>query len=459
MPSTWKFVDTPVTTPATLLDLNDGTVWKTLREGLDVSPPDLRRSIVGNQMIDGGYLTAASYDLRTLKFSLHLYGASEDARNSQLKNLEAELNKPTNLIMYQATSSSYPVYFRTLRSDTFDLDKQFIPGQAWQIDCEVLAEPFAIGIRRDLTQVTITNDPASGTNKQFWDITGIVGDSPTPAFMRISDLGANGLIWLGTKAFGNPTSLTLFAQAESGTLGTNTTSSAVTGFSGGNGAVCTFGTNTLIDRTTLTLPTSSDATALRGRYRVILRCSASATQNTTLRVVQAPAGPDTVPARKVTVDLTTTAVLVDLGVIETPPPQPVPQYVGYSGLAAAYATKTFSVQAIRNTGSGNLQMDYVYLLPADERLCAVSQVAGISSGYVCLDGPNDATYGMASGTTPFGSTRTIDNNGGLVPRIGGLPYLVPGVTNRWHMLKSGAITDTRTVDVSYWPRWREVATS
>ena len=77
-----------------------------------------------------------------------------------------------------------------------------------------------------------------------------------------------------------------------------------------------------------------------------------------------------------------------------------------------------------------------------------------------LDGPNDMTYGMSSGSTPFGSTRTIDNAGGIVSRIGGIPQLVPSVTNRWYLLRTTAtVSTTTTVDVSYWPRWREVATS
>jgi hypothetical protein len=44
--------------------------------------------------------------------------------------------------------------------------------------------------------------------------------------------------------------------------------------------------------------------------------------------------------------------------------------------------------------------------------------------------------------------------------MGGPPMLVPGVTNRWFMLRGGSgVATTSPVDVSYWPRWREVATS
>jgi hypothetical protein len=154
---------------------------------------------------------------------------------------------------------------------------------------------------------------------------------------------------------------------------------------------------------------------------------------------------------------TTPWYLIDLGLLDFPS-FAAPDRIGYSGLTAGFATSALAIQAARTAGAANLDLDYVYLVPADERWCTVSQVGAV--GYLVLDGPQDMTYGMASGTTAFGSTRTVDNASGLTPRFGGLPQLVPGVTNRWHMLLDGqAITTTRAVDVSYWPRWREVATA
>jgi hypothetical protein len=105
-------------------------------------------------------------------------------------------------------------------------------------------------------------------------------------------------------------------------------------------------------------------------------------------------------------------------------------------------------------------MDYVYLMPADERFSVSARNSTQAGSSFVIDGPNEMAYGMPSGATPFGSTRTVDNAGGLAFLFGGAPMLVPNVTNRWHMIRgSSAITVTSTVDVSYWPRWREVATS
>ncbi|MCP2339158.1 hypothetical protein [Actinomadura rupiterrae] len=466
MVAAWKFVDQPIASPTVLLDMNDGNTWATLREGFDVSPPSLRRSIVTNAMSDGGFLTSAAYDLRELRFTLQLSGITEADRYTQLKAFEREVAKPSNLLMYKPDLGSNPVFFRTLRSDTFTLDNQFIPGQAWRINASVLAEPFAIGTRVDLAAVTVTNDPAAGSNPSRIDMTGILGDAPSPAFVRLGSLAAGTSMFLAQRTTNNPGAVTLFAQAESGTMGTDTTATAGTASFSGSGnkaATTTFATATgMTTRLTYTtLPSATSAEALRGRYRVLLRASVAAAATTsTYQFRFQQLGNDTSSGPTVTATITNgTFQLIDLGVMEFPPSLATPVSIGYSALAAGYATSQFGLQVSRASGTASLDMDYLYLLPADERLCAVYQAA--SSGYLILDGPNDTTYCMAAGTSPFGATpsnRMIDNAGGLVPRIGGLPVLVPGVTNRWYLLTdTGTITNTKSVEVSYWPRWREVA--
>lgn len=468
MVSTWKFVTEPTASPAVLLDMHNGSTWQTVGDdGFDLSPPALRRTVASNSLADGGLVTSASYDLRELKFTLRLHGASEDARNQQLKDLEAELSKPANLIMYQATGSSFPVFFRTLRSDSFEFGKHFIPERSWELRCSVLAEPFAIGVRHDITSsVTVTNDPASGTNPARFDITGIRGDSPTPAFARLGvSFGAGSTFILAQRTQNNPAALTVFAQCEAGTQGTDTTTQAndaTMSGSGNNFSRCTFATNTFITRITVTVPTASSTEALRGRYRVYVKVRRSASTSEFNMRWTIP-GTDSVTGPTVTYStgLTNSSYLMDLGVVELPAPGPAPAAIGYSGLAAGFATTSLAIQAQRLSGALNLDMDYVMLVPADERLCAFQQVA--TPGYIVLDGPQDVTYGMATGTSPFDpsvANRTISNAGGLIPRIGGLPLLVPGVTNRWYILRTSSnVTATSVWDVSYWPRWREVATA
>lgn len=467
MPNTWKFVDQPVASPTVLLDMNDGNTWRTLGgDYFKLPSPPLKRSIAANEMVDGGMLTAASYDLRTLSFTVDLYGSTDTARIAQLDALKAQLAKPSNLIMHQLQSASFPVFFRTVRSDEYVADPE-ISGSFWRVSCGVLAEPFAIGIRRDLSTVTVTNDPASGTNAAKWDITGIVGDAPTPAFLKIGTaLAAGDPVILAQRTVNQPTAVTVFAQCEAGTMGTDTTVQAndvAMSGAGSNFVRTTFTTSSLTTRLTVTVPTATAPEALRGRYRVLLRVRTSATgSNYSLRYVQNPAGPDTVNGPTTTYDslASTSFRHVDLGLIEFPTAGPYPTTVGYSGLSAQMVTQSLAIQIARNTGTATLDMDYVYLMPADERFLVAARNATQANSSLIIDGPNEMAYGQPSGATPFGATRTVDNAGGMSFLFGGAPMLVPSVTNRWHMIRgSSANSVTSTVDVSYWPRWREVATS
>lgn len=463
MPSTWKFVSQPSEVHETLLDMNDGDTWRTLGgDDFDISPPPVNRSLVRNAMIDGGVLTSASYDLRELKFTLRLEGETESERVMQLKAFEAEVGKPQNLLMYKSQLHDKPVFFRTLRSDSFELNTQFVPGKVWEIKAAVAAEPYAIGVRRDLAPVTVTNNPASGTNPTRFDVPGpILGDGPTPAFVRIQGVAAGETVLLAQRTINNPTALTNWAQAESGTLENSTTTFAAgSSFSGSSGTATSFSSTSIARRVTVTVPTASSSEALRGRYRVILRAHlpSGASGANTFLIRYHQAGVNFNPGPTVTTTLSPNEFqLVDLGVLEHPHATAAPSSIGYSALPPGFASTNLEIWAARIDGSANLELDYVYLLPADERLCSVQTVG--TTGYLVLDGPNDATYGMASGTEPFGLIRTIDNGGGLVPRIGGLPMLVPGVNNRWYMLTAGTVSVTKTVEISYWPRWLDVATA
>jgi hypothetical protein len=460
-PITWKFVDQPIASPTTLLDLNDGNTWR--NKSLSMPTPQLDRTFAKNSMTDGSMLSAAAYENRVLTFTSWLNAGSLAAKIAQVDALKAQLAKPSNLIMYNPPGWGFPVFFRTFRSDDYQVDNNGgVAGSEWYVTCNVEAEPFAIGVRRDLSQVTVTNNPASGTNPTRWDIAGVVGDSPTPAFMRVSNLGAAGTAIISQRTVNNPTALTLFGQSESATLGTDTTTWSNAIMSGGAGTATSFTTATMVTRLTFTLPTSTSPEALRGRYRVFLRVhTGGTTADFTIRYAQNPgAGQDVVYGPQVSYHANTIWQHLDLGVLDFPALQ-APQAIGYSGLVPALSQASLAIQASRANGADNLDTDYLYLLPADERLCSINQTA--STGFAVLDGPQDMTYGMASGSSPFSGTlasRGVDNAGGLVSRYGGLPMLVPGTTNRMFLLVDKAdITTTKTVDVSYWPRWREVATS
>ena len=465
--SVWKFVDRPEAAPTVLLDMNDGDTWSVKREGFDISPPPLRRSVVSNNLMDGGTVTSTNYDLRELRFSLILSAATEDGRNAQLKSLEAELAKPANLIMFQHKDSSFPVFFRTLRSDNPVYNREWAPS-AWQVDCSVLAEPYAIGTRHDIvTGATVNNDPAAAANPTRLDITGVRGDSPAPALAQFSVAGgfnAGSTFTLAQRSHGDPTALTLFAQAEAGALGTDTTvqpNDADMSGAGSNFVRCTFATdNNLTTRLTVTVPTATVASELRGRYRVYVRLRRTGTTSAfNMRCRVGGTNPTNGPLTLWATNMPNPLWMLDLGTVDLPAAGAVPPAIGYGGQPAGFTPLTLEIQAQRTSGTSNLDIDYIYLFPADEAQCSVRQTASVGS--LVIDGPNDTVYGMAAGSSPTDPVnRTIDNGGGLMPRQGGLPMLVPGTTNRWLIVRPDQFkTATSTWSVSYWPRWREVATS
>lgn len=406
-PITWAFVDQPVASPTVLLDMNNGSTTRVLDPGPQTPTPPLNRSFASNAMTDGGILSAASYQNRELKFTVWLNGATQSAKISQLDALKAQLAKPSNLIMYVPPGWSFPVFFRTFRSDDYVVDNGGgVAGAEWRVSCDVLAEPFAIGARRDLTQVTVTNNPASGTNPIFWDMASIAGDSPTPAFVKIGTaLAVADPVILAQRTVNQPTTVTCFAQCEAGTMGTDTTTQANdTAMSGSsnNFTRTTFTTASLTTRVTVTVPTATAPEALRGRYRVFVRVRTSATgSNFTLRYAQNAGGTDFVNGPITSLDSLANTVFrhVDLGVVEFPTAGPYPTTIGYSGLSAQMVTQTLAIQAGRNSGTATLDMDYVYLMPADERFLVAARNAMQASSSLIIDGPNEMAYGQPSGAT------------------------------------------------------------
>jgi hypothetical protein len=472
MKVTWKFVDQPVASPTVALDMNrqDGSLFLDMGRAFDISPPPLRRSFNTNALVDGAQLTGSSLDNRELKFSLALQGTISQ-KIALEKLILAQLAKNRNLLMYKPHPSATPVFFRTLRSDQYAIVNRGGSSEIWSIDCEVVAEPHAIGVRVDhTTGAVVTNDPATGTNPARLDFTGVLGDSPTPAFVRVAPGAAGGLknnpIYLAQRTGLN---FTNFLQAEAVTQRSDTATSAGDANASGTGnklSTTTFATDaTVAGRLSMTWAEPTyDPDAMRGRYRVLVRVGTNTTGSTFKIRWAMPGGNSFIRGRAVQVTLDSTKrQLVDLGMIAIPPFE-TPQSVGYSELSVGADDITLYIDAGRVNG-GNLDFDYVYLLPADERLLIFSnqtEDAGNGAAYLILDGPQDSVYGMASGTSPFGSTsaaRQAYSGLGLTPRIGGLPILTPGQTNRWYILQESAtITSTLTFDVSYWPRWREVAT-
>ncbi|MEV4767807.1 carbohydrate binding domain-containing protein [Micromonospora humida] len=147
-----QFVEGVAAAPVVRLDVN-APGW-TIREA-DFGMPQLNRATVSTLLADGDRYPAAAYGNRTLTLALRYDGASADDAAAQLQRLYRELDRPTNVLLYRPGTSA-PVFFRTFRAGPSDV--------VWdpftrQVRAAIPAEPFAVGPRETLPQVTVGNDP------------------------------------------------------------------------------------------------------------------------------------------------------------------------------------------------------------------------------------------------------------------------------------------------------------
>lgn len=154
-----RFVDSIATSPTVRLDINDEASW--FVRSFSAPPPRLRRSVAQNAMRDGISVGASQYDARTLTIELELVKSTQDASATEVQKLFRELDRASNYLMYQPNNLTKPVFFRLYRSDTSQLEDVIAQAAMRRFTIELLAEPFALGLRETLGPFTVSNDPAN----------------------------------------------------------------------------------------------------------------------------------------------------------------------------------------------------------------------------------------------------------------------------------------------------------
>lgn len=447
MPALIQFVDSIASSPTVRLDINDASVWFT--RNFSAPPPRLRRSMSQNAMRDGAHVSSSSYDTRTLSIELTLIKeASEDLAATEMQKLWRELDRADNFLRYQPDNFTKPVFFRLYRSDVEDLEELWTVPIARTITLELLAEPFALGLKEVLGPYTVNNNPAAGSNGLFVTLGSVVGDVAAPAVIQLAH-GSSTLtsLYLAVRNDSAATDL-IWQQAEAMTLGTDTTNpgsgpdAAMSGSGTNNFRRTSFATATMQTRLTPTI------NVLRGTYR-LLACvrRSDATSVMTARVVSNGIGGPTT-----TIPLTTARQVLDLGVFSYS--RGDLDKVGYSsvGSSASVSPGTVAFQAARASGSGTLDWDFVLFLPADVCTAAAS---GIATAGLLVDGIIEAAIPYAPGGDPFAGTATPNGAGWALS--GGFPFLVPNDDNRLTLLHSRStghtVGDSVTLNAHYWPRY------
>lgn len=457
MPTALAFVD-KIDGASVQLDLNDqSTLWL---DEFDAPPPPLRRQVANSLLTDGGKLTAAAYDNRELTISWALRD-NVDNMATKLQAITRQLDQQDNLIRWSPQGATSPMFFRTLRSSVGDVQETFSKQGIRRASVSVLAEPFGYGTRQDLAAVTITADPATGSNRLSAALGAVIGDVDTPAYIYRAGVTQTGsTVLLGCEHGAAPSSPPA-VQAESGTLGPDASVVVDAAASSGNVLRISFAGSTVHQSrlTAFRIPANEP-----GMYRVFARLRSSSSS----AVFSVQIGEATATGNIIFGDLKTWTEpltanqwgLVDLGLFQFPPGSSLKEN-GLSGsVLARDAISTARLLAGRVSGSGTLDVDFIVAIPAYGQLnfSACSDAAGASSTTV-WDGYADEML-IFNGTGSPWSSPTFAS-GYQFARVGGMPMLTPNVTNRlWYVNDLGNIitnphvlTASTTLNVSYWPRY------
>lgn len=458
----FQFVDSISASPVVRLDLNAGGLWIG-DDGLDLSPAPLRRAVVSTLLADGDQIPATAWGNRVLKLPVQLVQASVDSAATALQQLARELVRDRNILRVQL--GTVPYFFRTFSAPDYAWSMPKLLAQYGKAVLEIPAEPFAYGLKETLGQVTVNNDPAAVSNPMWWDITDVKGDVETPALLKF---GSSGLISsnepksvLAIRRRGTPSNAPFLLQAESMTMGTDTSvqaNDAVMSGAGGNYIRCTFATNATMARRASIIPfPAAAAVDNRGTYRVFVRTRRSdATSVIKMRLAwRAATGVAT--GDPVTTRAQVGRTIYDLGLI-TFPAVPDPVFDGFSGVEMPPRGVSVGLDIERTSGAGTIDVDYLLFVPADDAMAIVDwpDGGGLGGDEMVIDGANEVVYGLEAGTNRI---LTMNEAPALA---GGFVKLSPGVTNRMFFLKhvddlgGDTIAGTTTVTVSYWPRYLNV---
>jgi hypothetical protein len=462
-----RFVDSISSTRSTRLNLHDGEIWA-VQADTRFPLPRAQRARVSTLLTDGASYPATVYDDRTLELHLQLTADTADLAAAQLQALARELDRPSNILEYRLDGAAEPVFFRTQR---IGLDAADLPaGRATLLDIAVSvpAAPFAYGLREDLSLVTVSNDPAAGSNGLFFDVTGVKGDVATPLYMKIRDSDVSQLSGrkksaMSVRRRGTPSSMPLVLQAESLVLGTDASlpgNDALMSGSGSNYVRVSFTTNaTNVSRiTTSGFPTAAGGIDVRGTYRVFARVRHSVGTDTITLQLRATTTPTSIVNDATTLPAGTEIRWVDLGLLQLPiGADPVTD--GPSGVEMGAAGVPLAFYAARTAGTGNLDIDVFVFMPADDKLAFITwQQAGTGATTYIVDGcEREQVYRVVT------ATGAVVSDASPVELAGLLPYVSPGETNRVCFIQdvgsgSGvaggdAKTSVTQITPYYWPRY------
>ena len=460
--------DMASSSPAVRLDLNS-TGMRVLTSGLELGPTLFEKGYVSSTLRHGKRPVRSTGINQILRIPVEINEASEALGAQAVEDLVRQLAMD-NILKVQLDGAPAPLFYRTFGDADFAAATRSVLIRDTTITLQIEAEPFGYGPRVSLGSFTVSNNPAAGTNPCRFDITGVLGDVPTPLLLLATSTGASGapsgLVnkWahFATRRRGTPSGYSNVIQAEDMTQGTGAVVTADGTMSNGSKSRIGFGTPGLTLRLSDTFPGNGTPTVeARGEYKVYGRFAKTVASD----VITVQLGYGASSASPVFNDAKTLPAgaagpyTVELGTIPVPAWADPIQH-GFSGVSTKAVMAFVGLYVARTSGSGSVDVDYLYFMPADEPTTLIARFPSTNTTYA-IDGTTDeggAVYAMNTALDEVLSTEAPAQ----IVGGGGFPELIPGVTNRIHFLRHvdptgtvDALTDTTTFAAYYWPRWRE----
>ncbi|MDP9223855.1 MAG: hypothetical protein M3P18_08365, partial [Actinomycetota bacterium] len=446
-----RFVNSIAASPTIDLDLNDKAPFVTARADFSAGTP-----VYGGDPLSVG----VKWGYRTLTLTPQAWGSNTTALTAY-QALAKQVTQD-NLLMVQLDSTMPPVFFKTYKTQPAELDMSGAITDAsgrsyYRLSVQLTADHAAYGLPETST-VTISNDPAAGTNKVFyrWPVA-VKGDLETPLYLEAPASDVRGQTrLLASQALMSPATQTapVVVQANTlthggavaggvapvGTLVDNTGDAAMSG-----GTYTRYLAN--VADTGATTPVSLVygvnllPATLVGDYRVLMRVRCGATADVwSLQFAQiAAASPSYSLNTGAVISYTRTTTgphWLDMGVFRfpfgAPPVDPVAAFdTTYTSPGLSFAI----LMASNAVTSKTLDFDVFLFVPvgADQ---ALATRYGTTTYDKSLPG---ATYKAAwNGLTDTRYLLDGSNNysPGIAPKAdGGLPTLTPGADNSIHYLQ------------------------
>jgi hypothetical protein len=464
--ATVAFVSAPSDTPTVTLSLTD-TVNAIMVNGFTLGAPTFEAA---------PHSIGAEYGERTVSFTVQVTGTYSTAATA-MQNVSRQLLIERNWLMVDWPASAQPMFLRTYRTGQAALEWENSGANIWELPVTLVCDPFLYGPLQTVGPVTITNNPASGTNPMWYKFGAIMGDAPTGLRVTVTPSAS----WqdftplMATTAFDPSVTVTgpVFWQTNGFTFG-GATATGPTGatYSGSNSVSVTpasFQPTAVLggQRLSGVAPT----TVIPGTYKVLLRVSRSDTVSTFAFNLGTLSGstytypnPDVIMAQG-----TSTAVgfstWVDLGEITLPFGAGNVDLADIGTITAPSISLRASHVGPAGSGTTSAYLDVFLLIPVDT---AATVDSAICRTYFVGNGPGSTTSAVWDNARVPSQFRSYVS-GSLTtqspPRIDGrFMRLIPGYTNVFHLVQqteissstsavnnTDSVTATASVTFQYYP--------